>query len=170
MLLRILSILCLLYSTHISAETIQPSVAIKDPAIGDGISQRLIKRLDLNQIRTEMESSFRATRKFRVLSRDKSTLKAILDEQNFAQSDLAKGDAANKGVLSNANYLIIPTVTDFKFYRSHKALPNFDSKFKRKDSGLLLVNAQMLDSSTGQIVTTFSLKATFATKKRIVNT
>jgi len=169
MLLRLLMLLSFLYSTLLSAETIQPSVAIKDPAIGEGISKSLIKRLDINQIRTEMESSFRATRKFRVLSRDKSTLKAILDEQNFAQSDLTQGDAANKGQLSNANYLIIPTVTDFKFYRSHQALPNFDSKFKRRDSGLLLVNAQMLYSTSGQIVTTFSLKATFATKQSIVN-
>ncbi len=169
MLLRLLTLLCLLYTTHISAETIQPSVAIKDPAIGEGISKYLLKRLDINQIRTEMEASFRATRKFRVLSRDKSTLNAILDEQNFAQSDLSKGDAANSGQLSNANYLIIPTVTDFKFYRSHKALPNFDSKYKRRDSGLLLINAQMLDSTSGQIVTTFSLKATFASRQTIVN-
>ncbi len=169
MLLRLSLLLCFLFSTQLSAATIQPSVAIKDPAIGDGISKRLRKRLDIDQIRSEMEASFRATRKFRVLSRDKSTLKAILDEQNFAQSDLAKGDAASKGELSNANYLIIPTVTDFKFYRSHKALPNFDSKYKRRDSGLLLVNAQMLDSTSGQIVTTFSLKASFATKQSIVN-
>lgn len=169
MLLRALIFLCFLYSNHLLAQTTQPSVAIKDPIIGDGISKRLIKILDIDQIRSEMEASFRATRKFRVLSRDKSTLNAILDEQNFAQSDLAKGDAATKGELSNANYLIIPTVTDFKFYRSHTALPNFDDKYKRKDSGLLLVNAQMLDSTSGQIVTNFSLKSTFATKASIVN-
>ncbi len=169
MVLRTLMFLCIFYTGHLSAQTIQPAVAIKDPIIGDGVSKNLAKLLDINQIRAEMEASFRATRKFRVLSRDKKTLKAILDEQNFAQSDLAKGDAASKGVLNNANYLIIPTIVDFKFYRSHTALPNFDSKFKRRDSGLLSINAQMLDSSSGQIVTTFFLKSTFATKTRIVN-
>jgi hypothetical protein len=147
----------------------KPSVAIKQPLIGDGVSSRLIKLLDLDQIRSEMEASFRATRKFKVLSRDKDVLKAVLEEQNFAQSDLAKGDAAFKGELNNANYLIIPTVTDFKFYRSHRALPNFDNKYKRRDSGLLQINAQMLDTTSGQIVTTFSLKSSFATRPAIVN-
>ena len=169
MFLRTLMFLCIFYTGHLSAETIQPAVAIKDPGIGDGVSKSLVKLLDINQIRAEMEASFRATRKFKVLSRDKETLKAILDEQSFAQSDLAKGDAANKGELNNANYLIIPTFIDFKFYRFHTALPNFDSKFKRRDSGLLSVNAQMLDSTTGQIVTTFFLKSTFATSTSIVN-
>ena len=169
MLLRILMFTCLFYTSSLLAGSTQPSVAIKDPIVGDGVSKSLRKILDINQIRSEMEASFRATRKFRVLSRDKATLNAILDEQNFAQSDFAKGDAADKGELSNANYLIIPTVTDFIFYRSHKALPNFDDKYKRTDSGRLLVSAQMLDTSTGQIVTTFSLKSTFATKAAIVN-
>lgn len=169
MKLRILLFLCIFYCNHLFAQTVQPSVAIKEPTIGEGISKYLQKILDTEQIRAEMEASFRATRKFRVLSRDKATLNAILDEQNFAQSDLAKGDAAAKGELSNANYLIIPTVTDFKFYRSHTALPNFDDKYKRRDSGLLLISAQMLDSTSGQIVTTFSLKSTFATKSSIVN-
>lgn len=170
MLLRILMFVCFFYTSQLLAGSAQPSVAIKDPIIGDGVSKYVKSSLDINQIRAEMESSFRATRKFRVLSRNKATLGAILDEQNFAQSDLAKGDAAASGELNNANYLIIPTVIDFKFYRSDKALPNFDDKYKRTDSGLLLINAQMLDTSTGQIVTTFSLKSTFATKSKVVNT
>jgi len=156
-------------ATNLLAESIQPAVAIKDPMIGGGVSAYYKKSLDINQVRAEMEASFRATRKFRVLSRDKATLGAILDEQNFAQSDLAKGDAAASGELNNANYLVIPTVIDFKFYRSDKPLPNFDDKYKRTDSGLLLISAQMLDTSTGQIVTTFSLKSTFATKAKVVN-
>jgi hypothetical protein len=170
MLLRILILLCVFATRSVFAVSdTQPSVAIKDPIIGDSISQSLLGRLDTDQIRTEMEASFRATRKFRVLSRDKSTLNALVDEQNFAQSDFAKGDAATKGQLSNANYLIIPTVADFKFYRSHTPLPNFDSKYQRRDSGLLQVNAQMLDTTSGQIVTTFSLKSTFAIGPTVVN-
>ncbi len=169
MLLRILMFVCFFYTSQLLAGSTQPAVAIKDPMIGSGVSAHYKKSLDINQIRAEMEASFRATRKFRVLSRDKATLGAILDEQNFAHSDLAKGDAAASGELNNANYLIIPTVIDFKFYRSNKPLPNFDDKYKRTDSGLLLISAQMLDTSTGQIVTTFSLKATFATKAKVVN-
>ncbi len=159
----------LIFSGNLLAKNIQPAVAIKEPIVGDTINRNLIKRLNTDIIRSEMENSFRATRKFRVLSRDKNTLKAVLDEQDFASSDLAKGDAASSGNINNANYLILPTVQDFKFYRKHTALPNFDSKFKRKDWGVLVVNAQMIDSTTGQIVTTFFLKNTFATKESVVN-
>jgi hypothetical protein len=164
-----LILLSLLFSCNLFAKSIQPAVAIKEPIIGDTVNRGLVRRLDTDIIRSEMENSFRATRKFRVLSRDKQTLKAVLDEQDFANSDLAKGDAASSGNMNNANYLILPTVQDFKFYRKHTALPNFDNKFKRKDWGVLVVNAQMIDSTSGQIVTTFFLKSTFATKQSIVN-
>ncbi|SCN47293.1 hypothetical protein BAZMOX_402286_0 [methanotrophic endosymbiont of Bathymodiolus azoricus (Menez Gwen)] len=100
MLLRILMFVCFFYTSQLLAGSAQPSVAIKDPIIGDGVSKYVKSSLDINQIRAEMESSFRATRKFRVLSRNKATLGAILDEQNFAQSDLAKGDAAASGELN----------------------------------------------------------------------
>ncbi|RLA10646.1 MAG: hypothetical protein DRQ52_11015, partial [Gammaproteobacteria bacterium] len=51
----------------------------------------------------------------------------------------------------------------------HKALPNFDDKYKRSDIGLLEVSAQMIDTTTGQIVTTFYLKSSFSTKAEVVN-
>lgn len=156
-------------SNLLFAETIQPAVAIKEPVIGDSVNKNLIKRLNTDTIRSEMENSFRATRKFRVLSRDKATLEAVLEEQDFSKSDLTKGDAATTGNINNANYLILPVVQDFKFYRKHTALPNFDNKFKRKDWGILVVNAQMIDTTSGQIVTTFPLKSSFSLKEKIVN-
>jgi hypothetical protein len=169
MYFRILLVLTVLYTGNLLAESTQPAVAIKEPIIGETVNKYLQKRLNTDIIRSEMEESFRATRKFRVLSRDKQTLKAVMDEQEFSQSDLTKGDAAVSGNINNAHYLILPTVQDFKFYRKHTALPNFDDKFRRKDWGVLVVNAQMIDTSTGQIVTTFFLKDSFATKEKIVN-
>lgn len=170
MFFRIILMLATIYASNIfAASTVQPAVAIKEPIIAETVSKHLKSRLNTDTIRSEMEASFRATRKFRVLSRDKQTLKAVLDEQEFAQSDFSKGDAAESGNINNAHYLILPTIQDFKFYRKHTALPNFDSKYKRKDWGVLVVNAQMIDTKTSQIVTTFFLKATFATKEQIVN-
>ena len=169
MFFRIFLLLSIFYVSNLAANTTQPAVAIKEPVIGENISKYLKKKLNTDIIRSEMEASFKATRKFRVLSRDKQTLKAVLDEQNFAQSDLSKGDAADSGNINNAHYLILPIVQDFKFYRSHTALPNFDSKYRRRDSGVLVVNAQMIDTSTSQIVTTFFLKSSFSSKEQIVN-
>lgn len=169
MLFRIFLLLGIFFTNTLSANSSQPAVAIKEPVIGGKINNYLKKKLNTDIIRSEMEASFRATRKFRVLSRDKQTLKAVLDEQNFASSDLSKGDAAQSGNINNANYLILPIVQDFKFYRKHTPLPNFDNKFRRKDWGTLVVNAQMIDTRTSQIVTTFFLKSSFATKEQIVN-
>ncbi len=148
----------------------QPAVAIKEPKVGEKVSKYALRHLNTERLWAELESSFRATRKLRVLSRDKEVLADIREEQQFAESDLAKGDAASSGELRNANYLILPKVQDFKFYRSAKALPNFDSKYRRQDSGLLQLTAQMVNTTTGQVETTFDLSARFATKSQIVNT
>ena len=164
-----LLILCFTMPSLGVAQSSQPAVAIKKPVVGEGVSSSATRSLNLTVLWAEMEASFRATRKFRVLSRNKSTMKAILEEQQFASSDYAKGDAATEGQFDNANYLILPTVQDFKFYRSHKALPNFDDKYKRSDSGLLEVAAQMVDTTTGEVVTTFYLKSSFSTKPQVVN-
>ncbi len=161
--------LFIIFPCHTFAQDSQPAVAIKKPLLGEGVGGRQVKHLNLNSLWTEMENSLRDTRKFRVLSRNKTALKAIVEEQEFAASDLAKGDAAQTGQFNNANYLVLSTVQDFKFYRKHTPVPNFDDKYKRMDVGLLQVSAQMFDTTSGQLMTTFSLKTSFSTKSQIVN-
>lgn len=168
-LVKFLIIILILYPGQIFGQNSQPAVAIKKPLLGEKISGSQMKHLNLTTLWTEMENSFRDTRKFRVLSRNKTALKAILEEQEFASSDLAKGDAAKTGQFNNANYLILSTVQDFKFYRKHTPIPNFDDKYKRVDVGLLQVSAQMIDTTSGQIMTTFSLKTSFSTAPQVVN-
>ena len=148
----------------------KPRVAIKSPAIGESVSKYAQKYLDQPKLLAEMEASLQATRKFRDLSRNKAMLSAVRDEQDFAKSDLTKGNAAKEGMLENADYLVIPTVQDFVFYRSAKPVPNMASKYIRRDSGRLEINAQVLDTSTGAIKTTFYMKSSFATKDQVVNT
>lgn len=165
----LLVISLLLWPCLVFAQGQQPAVAIKKPLVGEGVKSSVIKDLNLDTLWSEMESSFRATRKFRVLSRNKAAMAAIREEQEFAASAFAKGDAAATGQFDNANYLILSTVQDFKFYRHHTALPNFDDKYKRYDVGMLQVSAQMMDTSTGQIVTTFYMKNSFSTEPTVVN-
>ncbi len=148
----------------------KPRVAVKEPTVGEGISNSVRGRLNLQKLLAEMEASLQAARKFEVLSRDKSKLAAVREEQKFANSSLTKGNAATEGGLENANFLIIPTVTDFVFYRSSKPVPNLVDKYVRRDSGRLEINAQIIDTTTGAIKTTFYMKATFATSDEVVNT
>ena len=168
-LMRFLIIILILYPSLIFGQTVQPAVAIKKPLVGEGVTGSQKKYLNLTTLWTEMENSFRDTRKFRVLSRNKIATNAILEEQEFAASDLAKGDAAKTGQFSNANYLVLSTVQDFKFYRKHTPVPNFDDKYKRIDVGLLQVSAEMYDTTSGQIMNTFSLKTSFSTTPQVVN-
>ena len=162
-------LLHLFWWSQAAADNKQPAVAIKEPKISEKVSQSVRKYLNIDLLWAELEASFRATRKFRVVSRNTEVIAEIREEQKFSQSDLAKGDAAATGKLANAHYLVLPKVQNFKFYRSIKRLPNFDSKYRRRDSGLLHLTAQMVDTTTGQVVATFDLKGRFASKPRIVN-
>lgn len=162
-------LLGLFLTAQIQAASTQPAVAIKEPKVGEKIGKYARKHLNIELLWAELEASFRATRKFRVLSRNQEVMQEIREEQKFSQSELAKGDAAATGEMANAHYLILPKVQNFKFYRSVKKLPNFDSKYRRQDSGLLHLTAQMVDTTSGQVVTTFDLKSRFASKSQIVN-
>jgi len=147
----------------------KPRVAVKEAIIGEGVSNSAKSHLNLETLLASMEKSLVASRKFEVLTRDKTKLKNIRDEQKFDKSSLTKGGTALEGGLETANFLILPTVQNFKFYRSIKPVPNLEGKYKRQDSGMLEIAAQVIDTTTGGIKTTFYLKDKFATRSSVVN-
>ena len=159
-----------LQSEHVHAQSVEkPRIAIKTPLLGEGVSKNTRRHLNISQLLAEMEASLRATRKFEVLTRQEKTLETIREEQKFAETDFAKGNAAQQGQLENANFLVLPTVQNFKFYRSIRPVPNIANKFIRRDSGLLEITVQTVDTTTGAIKATFYLKSSFATKDMVVN-
>jgi hypothetical protein len=147
----------------------KPVVAIKTAKIADTVSTSTRKYLNLEKLLAEMEASFLATRKFDVVTRNKDSLTAIREEQQFAESELTAGDAAESGALQNADYLIIPEVHRFAFYRKTHKVPNLQNKYFKRDHGTLEINAQIVDTKTGQIKTTFYLKDSFSTPEEMVN-
>ena len=153
-----------------SAQSEKPRVAVRMSEIGEGVPQSSVKHLTSSTILAEMEAALFAVRKFDVLTREKEELKALREEQEFAKSGLSKGNAAEEGLLEAANYIVFPTVQDFKFYRSTTPVPNIANKYVRRDSGMLQIHAQVLDTESGQIKGNFYLKSTFATKDQVVNT
>lgn len=173
--LLVFCVLCLQQSREIFAQEAdngqkdKPSVAIKEAKISDGIPESVRKHLNLEKLQQEMEASFVAARKFNVVTRSKESLGAVREEQKFAESDLAAGDAAQSGQLKNADYLIIPEVHIFSFSTTTNKVPNLQNKYFRKDQGVLEVNAQVIDTAGGQIMTTFYLKDSFGTKESMVN-
>jgi len=118
-----------------AAQRAKPIVAIKKAKVGEGVSKYSKKYLNLSTLWDEMENSIQKNRKFALVSRKKEVLKDIREEQEFAKSELTAGNAAAEGQIKNANFLILPTVQDFKFYRSSTAVPNLEDKYIRRDSG-----------------------------------
>ncbi len=157
------------FSSVFAVEIEKPVVAIKMATIGEGVSDYSRKHLNLSTILSEMEASIQRNRKFSLVSRQEAVMEDIRKEQNFANSELSSGNAAAEGQLKSANFLILPTVQDFKFYRAYTAVPNLNNKYVRTDSGMLEINVQVVDTSSGAIKSTFYLKDSFATGKKVVN-
>ena len=152
-----------------ASEVQKPVIAIKEAIVADGVKDSVKPYLNLGKLLAEMEASFLATRKFDLVTRNKSSMEAVRDEQQFGESDLSAGDAAVTGNMKNANFLILPEIHRFAFYRKTHKVPNLQSKYFKRDHGTLEMNAQIIDSSTGQIKTTFYLKDSFSTKEEMVN-
>ena len=159
----------LLLPVDLSAAMEKPRVAILEATVSDKVSKSSRNHLNLEKLQSEMEASFLATRKFDVVTRNSSSLKVIRDEQKFSESDLSAGDAAASGALQNANYLINSQVNIFSFYTVTHKVPNLQSKYFRTDHGVLEINVQVLDTTSGKVTATFNLKSSFDTGKTMVN-
>lgn len=170
-MLGLLSLLLLSLPFATARAADKPRVAIKAPKLGDGVEGTLAARnhLDLGQLTADLEAAIRATRKFDVVSRQKDVLKDIREEQKLAQSDAFAGDAASSGKLANVNYLVIPTVQQFNFYRSAKPVPNLEGKFRITDAGKIQISAQLVDTTSGQVLTTFDMSDSFRLKTQLAN-
>lgn len=146
----------------------KPIVAFKKAMVGDSVSDASRKHLDLDKLRVEMEAAFIATRKFDVVTRNETSMNTIGGEQEFADSDYAEGNAAESGGFKNPDYMIIPEIFSFVFYSKTNKVPNLQNKYFRRDHGTLEMSAQVIDTTTGQIKTTFSMKDSFSTPERVV--
>jgi hypothetical protein len=167
----LLSLLLLSLPFETARAADKPRVAIKTPQLGDGVEGTRAARvhLDLGLLTADLEAAIRATRKFDVVSRQKDILKDIRAEQGLAESDAFAGDAASSGELANVNYLIIPTVQQFNFYRSAKPVPNLEGKFRITDAGKIQISAQLVDTTSGQVLTTFDMSGSFRLKTQLAN-
>jgi hypothetical protein len=161
-------LLCLVQAVNAQAPE-KPRIAVMEPMIGEGVSEWSRKYLKTQTLWDEMEASIQKSRKFEVLSRKQEVLESIMREQDSAKSKAFAGDAAAQGQLKNANFQVIPVVQDFKFYRSSTPIPNLESKYWRQDSGMLEMQAQIVDVATGAIKSTFYMKSSFGTGRSVVN-
>ncbi len=142
-------------------------VAIKAPVVNEAVGSR--KGLDIPKLQSELEAALLSARKFDLVSRRESVMRNIRDEQRFADSSYATHDAAQQGKLQSAHLLLIPAVTGFSFGANALKVPNLASKYLRTDQGHLEMSAQVVDTKTGQIKTTFYMKSAFSTPEELVD-
>ncbi len=144
-------------------------VAIGELKLSKALSAAAVKAVEQSTLRTDIEAAVRNARKFDVVARDAETINAIRDEQKFAQSGLAAGDAAFEGQLSNAQALIIVEVQEFAFGRSSSKVPNIDNKYRVSDYASIELNVSIVDTTAGQITGSFNVKAKASSPQAVQN-
>lgn len=146
-------------SSSALAQDAKYRVAVSDLIVSEAIPAKQQEIVRKSSLISDVENAIRNGRKFELLTRRAAHLQAIRKEQEFAQSDLAAGDAANKGEFSNAQSLVQIEVLDFNFGRSASKVPNISNKYKVQDGARIELSVQIIDTSKGTVVASFPIKA-----------
>lgn len=149
-------------------ETQKYRVAVSDLVISENIPAKQADLLKHSSLISDIENAIRNGRKFELLTRRVSSMEAIRKEQEFAQSDLAAGNAAQEGQMANAQALIQVTVVQFNFGRTARKVPNTE-KYRVSDHCSIEVSVQIIDTERGSIQASFPIKASSSTGSSIAN-
>lgn len=133
-------------------------VAVGDLVISPSLSANAAKTVSDSSLMADIENALRNGRKFEVLTRRASALAAIRKEQQLAASDLASGNAAESGQISNAQAIVNVEVLSFSFGRSSSKVPNIPNKYTVSDSSSIELSVQIIDTRTTSILASFPLK------------
>ncbi len=144
-------------------------VAVAELQISDAIPASQAKRVKDSSLMADIENAIRNGRKFELLTRRQETLTAIREEQKFATSELAAGDAATTGLLANAQALVQVEVLNFSYGRSSKKIPNLDNKYKVSDYCSIELSVQIVDTERGSVLASFPIKASSSSGSSITN-
>jgi hypothetical protein len=128
--------------------TIAVYPATRGPAAGNPSEHQF----DLQEVTRRLEEALRATRRFRLFERDKQMQQAIFEEQDFAKSERARGNAAEFGKMFNVGLVVQPHISEFRFTASFTDMAGLPGKYRRTDSGKLVVVFKVLDTTTGELM------------------
>lgn len=134
-------------------------IAVSDLIITDAVSKANKETILNSNLMADIENALTNSRKFEVVTRRAEVMENITNEQIFANSDWAAGDAATKGWLKNAQALVIIEVTSFSFGRSASAIPNIENKLNVSDNCSIKLSAKIIDTTSGTILASFPVNA-----------
>lgn len=144
-------------------------VAVGDLVLSPSLSANAAKTVSESSLMADIENALRNGRKFEVLTRRASALAAIRKEQQLAASDLAAGDAAESGQISNAQAIVNVEVLGFSFGRRSSKVPNIPNKYTVSDSASIELSVQIIDTRTTSILASFPITESTAGGSSVVN-
>jgi len=159
----------LLLSAASFAQEGKVRIAVSDLIISPAVSNKQQQIVKNSSLIADIENAIRNGRKFELLTRRASHLQAIRNEQTFAKSELAAGDAAQEGELSNAQTLVQVEVLDFNFNRNSSRVPNISNKYRVQDVARVELSVQILDTAKGSVKGSFPVKETSSGGSFIAN-
>jgi len=125
-------------------------IAIKPLSISNGIDKYKHKYIKDANIAVKIKNTVNKSKKYRVLTRDKEQAQAMMDENEFSNSDLSDGMDRDSMKFSNVDYQLLPKVTKFKFGRSSKKLADIDI-WENSDYIKMELNIVVLDRK-GEVI------------------
>ena len=135
-------------------------VAVGDLVISNSLSPNAARTVSDSSLMADVENALRNGRKFEVLSRRAAALAAVRKEQQLAASELASGNAAESGQISNAQAIVNVEVLGFSFARNARRVPNIANKYQISDSCFIELSVQIIDTRTTSILASFPIKQT----------
>ena len=161
------ALLCLVYPGFgLAART---TVAMDDIIVSDAVPSGARTHLDKTLLLGELIGAVQGTNKFIVVSRQEKVLKSVREEQAFAKTSAAAGDAAFSEQMTNAKYKLIPEVVQFTYYSHITPVPNLPGKYNCSDHGNLIVKVSVAETTTAQTPRTYSLETSFNTPSRVIS-
>jgi curli biogenesis system outer membrane secretion channel CsgG len=126
------------------------SIAIKGLSIDSSIDKYKYKYLKDANIPIKIKNLVSKSKKYRVLTRDKMQAQAMMDENEFANSDLSDSMDEDAMKFSNVDYQLLPKITKFKIYTTSKKIPDIDA-YENYDYIKMELNVVVLDRK-GEVI------------------
>ncbi len=126
------------------------SIAIKGLAIDANIDRYKYKYLKDANIPIKIKNLVSKSKKYRVLTRDKAQAQAMMDENEFANSELSDSMDEDAMKFANVDYQLLPKITKFKIYTTSKKIPDIDA-YENYDYIQMELNVVVLDRK-GEVI------------------
>lgn len=121
-------------------------IIIKDTIFSSDIKKYKHKYISNKNISNKIREVINKSKIFRILSRDKSQIKAIMEEKQIANSDISDDYSKDSMRLSLADFIVIPKITKLSMYKTSKQIANIESyenkEFIEVGVSLMLMNTK----------------------------